>query len=322
MSPSTDRPLEDGEFEAYLRGESPLSRQHRAVGDDAVPGHLDARVLEQARAALQARAAGADRQDELARVRQRRRRLVAWSLPTALAASALLVVSVVIRSGVQHEMIVLPQKSQQAVESPTAGRAPQPVASALPEAAEPRSETRKAAEDELARKKLRMSNEGLAARTSKEAARSAARVDAIEAAPKPAAAPAIAVPPPPSVELSAVGSSDATTAPAAVAPPAAAAKTVQPQLHGAANPDLDEIAVARMRALAGPRNTVRNSESGGAADASDSTDLTQPPEQWLEHIRELRRDGDDRQADREWRRFRKQYPDYAVADTDLARAKP
>src|SRR5690606_10401718 len=43
------------------------------------------------------------------------------------------------------------------------------------------------------------------------------------------------------------------------------------------------------------------------------------PEAWLSEIRRLRLDGDDVNADSEWQRFRKAFPDYAVTDADPAR---
>ena len=46
------------------------------------------------------------------------------------------------------------------------------------------------------------------------------------------------------------------------------------------------------------------------------------PEQWLEEIRDLRRAGKVADADREWQEFRKSFPDFRVADDDIARKKP
>jgi hypothetical protein len=95
-------------------------------------------------------------------------------------------------------------------------------------------------------------------------------------------------------------------------------------VHADADGDLDEIAVTGYRAAgnvrgAGPRDTIRTNTSYSAPGASTTIEAFQAPQPWLEHIRQLRRDGDDRQADGEWRRFRKQYPDYVVAADDAAR---
>jgi len=43
------------------------------------------------------------------------------------------------------------------------------------------------------------------------------------------------------------------------------------------------------------------------------------PEQWLEDIRQLRKDNKQQEADREWRRFRAAFPDHEVAADDPAR---
>ena len=77
---------------------------------------------------------------------------------------------------------------------------------------------------------------------------------------------------------------------------------------------------------AGPRNTVPRSRAVSAdeyeAPAAESTSA-QPrvytdPERWLEDIRELRRNGKDREADQEWERFRTAFPHHPVADSDIA----
>ena len=43
------------------------------------------------------------------------------------------------------------------------------------------------------------------------------------------------------------------------------------------------------------------------------------PEAWLKDIRELRKANKQDEADREWRRFRVVFPNYEVAETDIAR---
>ena len=55
-----------------------------------------------------------------------------------------------------------------------------------------------------------------------------------------------------------------------------------------------------------------------AADEAEHAD----PEKWLEEIRGLRRAGKAVAADREWQQFRAAFPDFRVADDDLARKKP
>jgi hypothetical protein len=43
------------------------------------------------------------------------------------------------------------------------------------------------------------------------------------------------------------------------------------------------------------------------------------PEELLRHIRELRKQGKDKEAMQTWKQFRKDFPDYPVAADDLAR---
>jgi hypothetical protein len=90
---------------------------------------------------------------------------------------------------------------------------------------------------------------------------------------------------------------------------------------------IQEIAVtgARQRRTqgrtAGPRNTISGSafESRPAADAdAEQAD----PAKWLEEIRDLRRAGKTAEADAAWERFREAFPDFPVAQDDVALKKP
>lgn len=327
--------MDDREFEEYLRRESQMSQQYRELQDDAVPAHLDALVLEQARAALQKESAAAPR-DDLAAVRRRRGRLMRWAVPTALAASALLVVSIVIRSGVQHETLLLPQVRQ---EAPGAAAQPESMedksvaaerAAAAPlvvPAAPPAAPAAARAEMEMARQvqQARIDSAGMQKR------RAAAESSATAAAPAPraqvdaiASLPAVAAPRP-SVAEPKLAAEVSEPAPAGAPADVALAKAAPSPAQATGGEELDEIVLTGHRAAssvrgAGPRDTVRTNASGSTDAASDTTEAFREPEPWLEHIRQLRHDGEDRQADREWRRFRKQYPDYVVATDDPARA--
>ena len=93
--------------------------------------------------------------------------------------------------------------------------------------------------------------------------------------------------------------------------------------------DLSSVSVTgtrRPRAgrTAGPHGTISgsalSSETRPAAD-EDATraDLRSDPQKWLESIRELRRAGKGEEADRAWQEFHKAFPNFPVADDDLAR---
>ena len=90
--------------------------------------------------------------------------------------------------------------------------------------------------------------------------------------------------------------------------------------------DLEEIVVTgQLRRApaptgAGPRGTVR--PTGAPSDAEIAKEERETnPEQWLRHIRELRADGKQREADREWRNFIEAYPNYEVGEADAARPR-
>jgi hypothetical protein len=70
---------------------------------------------------------------------------------------------------------------------------------------------------------------------------------------------------------------------------------------------------------AGPRNTVAAPVADDLASDADEPRHYSDPEEWLRDIRQLRKKDQHEAADREWRRFRDAFPDYQVADTDLAR---
>jgi hypothetical protein len=74
----------------------------------------------------------------------------------------------------------------------------------------------------------------------------------------------------------------------------------------------------------GPRSTIAAPAAADSASDAAEEEADQPrnysdPEQWLRDIRELRKANKHEEADREWRRFRYVFPNYEVADSDLAR---
>lgn len=353
-------PTDDKAFEEYLSRGSQISRRYRELGDDAVPPHLDQLVLTQARAAVARKDAAPS--DELALVRNKRRRLMQWSVPAALAASAVLVISIVIRSGVQDE-VMLVQDAPVKAEAPAAANAAAGQAQQQPDAQSANGVVLIAPPRDAATE-----FSSLAPRTPAEAARTRAegsRVDAERAqaqsvaahaklareqmqtsavssdmVPAPMLEPQVAAPPPapaPPV-IAATQSVSATTMRDAAYEQrsVAAQQTVQAERQAAqakqstAEQDFDvaEIAVTGTRRApstgAGPRGTITQSASAGDSLSDEEVEavrLHADPQKWLEHIRQLRKEGKNRAADREWKQFREEYPDYAVAETDAARAR-
>jgi hypothetical protein len=113
--------------------------------------------------------------------------------------------------------------------------------------------------------------------------------------------------------------------PAQSAEPTSAGKSLDRSEAEADASDVSEVSVTGSRTrrgmgrTAGPRNTISSSSLAGAA--ADEQAERSDPEEWLEDIRELRRAGKTADADREWRLFREAFPDFEVADDDLARKK-
>lgn len=340
-------PIDDKAFEEYLGRESQLSKRYRALGSDEVPAQLDGLILAQAREAVAARPASSRKKPAWMR----------WTPPLALAASMVLVISIVIESGTRQEvtmrdMATMSQSApaqeaatvddnlvKQETDAPAAQprqlSAPEPeqsVAAAAPEA--PQMQARKRADAVPSRDsvtvELQRSVNPPAFVSESPAASS---VGIASASPSPEMK--IEVPPPapvPAVITAAdLGNAEGRRREAS----AAAEKSAAAERDAAS---LDEIAVTGNRVEAargagqgaGPRGTVTLPRS---REVSEEALLQQAriqqarqqaresdPQRWLEYIRELRRENKGRQADREWRSFIKAYPDYAVDEKDVARA--
>jgi hypothetical protein len=297
---------DDADLSEYLKGGSVVSQRYREISNDEVPADLDRRVLEMARGL-----------SPFLRSPLLRR----WIPPLAAAASALVVVSIVIESGVyKGEDPVAVQSPASRTEAPaadasaelaleeqqaartfvTSAEAPQPAPPVAP--AERAKEAEKVAADARRAQRMLEQTAHIAAEEPEFAATPPEAAGAVESKSANADAPANAVNAPSRREDARVSSSPA------------------PGGSG----ELDDVIVTGARAArnvprsSGPRETVRpaaglDEESGADAEAPRA------PEEWLEVIRDLRREGRNREADDEWARFRQAHPDYAVAESDIAR---
>lgn len=296
-------------LDEYLKEDSDVSQRYRALGRDEVPPELDRRVLAEARAAV------------VHEGTKRSRSWLRWSAPVALAASVVLVVTVVLERGVQDETVLLPQ---------SAGNVQQV-----------RSD---AARDDKA-------NEAAKAKPADEVRRQPQFVPVVPVDVEPALAMDAHVPPPPEPAVADVRQFRELVAPSELkveqqagqvaalpAPPAAAPPTQAPEPIAASksaerneaeadsSADEQEAAVSgsRMRRApgraVGQRSTISGSSLAGPSHpaAHESAD----PQAWLEDIRDMRRAGKTAEADREWERFREAFPDFRVEDDDIARKKP
>jgi hypothetical protein len=295
-------PSDDKAFDEYLERRSQVSQAYRALSSDDAPAHLDERILAQARAAIAGRA-----DDELAQVRAKRRRLMRWGVPSAIAASALLVVSIVIRSGVEHE-----------VRSTDFSPAAKPAPAGAPAIPEKKQEATTAATGDgvvmIAPPRDAVTEFSSYARAQPRSDK-APEQPVIETSPVAIAAPAPApAPAPPPPQLTAMQERVEDEA-------RAQASSREREVQRAVAARRQEAAKA---AASAPAAAITRSvaESANVADSAlNVARLHADPEDWLEHIRQLRRDGQQETADREWRQFEETYPDHPVAQTDLARAR-
>lgn len=349
-------PIDDKTLQEYLAGNSPVSQRYRELAGDDVPAHLDELVLKQSRDAVGAVSL------EQERSRRSRLRLKRWSIPATLAASTVLVVSIVIESGNRHQVTApleaplqtTPQTITVEESTPAAPYASDKLEAerqALPASsrAVPSSEKRsKAAPAAMARKPSDAGAGSQFVESPKSDAKSSAASEEVAVAAlrkqeptqnspvaitmipaqgsiSPAAPPsAVMAPAPLSQNATAMQSSGMDSS----APRERAAPESKDRARDA-EADLSEVAVTGSRVnrlaapIAGPRNTIsQNAATDARADIADeAVEWRDQPETWLAHIRQLRADDSNEAADKEWKRFRKAHPDYAVAETDVARAK-
>lgn len=291
--------LSDKELDDYLRRESPVSARYRTLGADDVPPALDAAVMAQARAAV-------------ARPTKSRKQLpawVRWGSPLALAASAVMIVAIVLEVGVQDELRVpAPQVKQPATtaqeretvkldEAPAL--APEPASVTPPQAtAPPPAEFRQMLE--LKRERAKSEAD---ART--QAPQLAAR-SVSGAAPMPAPTPER------HEEVVVTGSNVRSVPEDAALPVDVIAEETPLKSNDQTRPPFGPRAPGAPRAVS----------AATRADAAESRQQYATPESWLDAIRKLRVDGKTGEADEEWRAFRLAYPDFEVRAGDAALPRP
>lgn len=303
-------PIDIKALDEYLKagGSSDISQQYRGLGRHEVPPELDRRVLDEARAAVASGSGG------------RSRSWLRWSAPLALAASVVLVVTVVIESGVQDGVSYVtepvkqdrpepqrqaeeyklqeqaaqsPQQERQFVQEPPAVMAPAAPPASLAKAEEVRADAKVMRDQSRAASPVTVDTDALD---------SAAPQLTAQQQPTPTFAGSVAT--------------------------ISATKEVEsaPAEADAADEDLSSVSVTgntrarRAGRTAGPRSTITNSAvSSETRPSADEEAERIDPQKWLEEIRELRRAGKAAEADLAWQDFRKAYPKFPVADGDLAR---
>jgi hypothetical protein len=297
---------DDKAFDEYLQRGSAVSKQYRAIEEERVPSELDANIL--ARAASEVNAG-----------RHRRTRVWRrWSVPVALAASTVLAVSIVLESGLRHEVPTVSYSTQTSAppSSPEAQvrESDEPV---LQEQAKAVVESAFLADEQVSSLEISPPKQ-------EEAERAPAATAPVEAprSPPPASTPDRRL------QAAKGERSEAAEQYANAASPVAVEKRAEGSLTRARD---GMRGVAPVSAISqdseSDRSTTgaaaRDSSAGFADDTKESKrDGTTDPHEWLQHIRELREAGKAEEADSEWQKFREAFPDYPVDKDDLAQRAP
>lgn len=272
-----DSQVDDQALAEYLNGGSSVSQRYRASVDDAVPPELDHRVSTRARHAAKS---------------EKSRAWLRWTAPLAAAASALVVLSIVLDQGVREQAAVTlieaePQGAPDAAVERRAieeGPEPQVQLAPPPAAASPQPQMKSEAPQFKAPQEVR-----------------------------PAAPPPLAVAPEYEEYEQARALRKRVERDSASARRSEDLAASTPATHA----EIAEVVVAGQSSPPGSMNSpAAISMDATQAIAVDASALD--PKRWLQEIRELREQGRNEEADREWDRFRGVHPDYAVAETDTA----
>ena len=267
----------DEQFD-YERGESELSRRYRELKSVEVPRALDDAILAQARGEIQKT--------------NRSRRWRQWTAPVALAASAVLAMSLVFRSGVQREAPMMMQAPQSSAPSTADSQVP---ASQL--AGEPISKDEVNAESENAP----VAKVVAQPRVAPTAPRTLGASSSLE---KPIRQKLEAAPVPPSM-------------------PSASQFAMAREERIAASRPTDLADQCSAEAADSVAHTAAPAPSEfELKKAAANVDRSDTAERWLTEIRKLRAQGHNDKADQQWREFRKTFPNYTVPADDAARPKP
>jgi hypothetical protein len=288
MTEPTDKPLDDRQLDEYLKGDSSVSRQYRQLPGAEVPASLDRLVLRQAQDAVK---------------RPTRPAWMRWTAPLAVAASAVLVVSIVIETGLKEQTLVSAPTAQRSIEREAikeqADAAPPAQVAAPPPAV---AEVPAPAPQSLAR------DRSSAAPIAPTFAPERKELSADEAAG--------AVPQKQVAKAAAQRENDALIANAErqkkVLEEAAREQELSASQRAARN---KQVEAPEPKAVLSYSRPISATADNTATIERNYTD----PEAWLKDIRQLRKDNKQDQADREWHRFRASFPNYEVAETDAAR---
>jgi hypothetical protein len=262
-----------------------LSERYRELESDAIPPALDAAVLALA-------------QEEIDNT-NRSRRWRKWAPPFALAASAILAVSILFYSGGERATLNTPPvASHEGVASMADKRAEDQVSA---------TNTAKSTQLEL---QPMMAPRAVGPRAENEPVVPLER----SAATSPLPTESMSAPAQPNRDQKVLQASQA--APVAKLKSEAEERTRIARPAQFANANTAAAAAPPAAAPSAPAVAGELKKTAGELDAAGAA------QQWLQDIRKLRADGKIEEANRQWQEFRKAFPDYAVPDTDAARPKP
>ena len=278
-----------------MTDEDKISRRYRDLPREEPPRHLDDAILAAARRAVHTRPAPL----VVPSGRQR------WYFP--LAAAAIIVLAVAVTVHMEREQPPEEMLSSNTVTAPAAAQesAPPPPAAEPPAPASPR---RFEMRDEARAQKPAPAPSG-----EERAKREAAAPPELQKSPEPASPPAAAAPPspaPPAPDLArAVPPPPATTSQdASIAQQSAGAVMGNVEAPKAASPPPVAAAKPAPRPEAQPSSRVKASTQASSLSAF----ALRSPEQWLQGIADLRKQGRHEEADKELAEFRKRHPDYTI----------
>jgi len=314
MSPSSDdmtpddtegrvnERVDDQALDEYLQRDSDVSQHYRNIDSTDVPPALDSAVLAQAREAV-------------VRKSNRKPAWTRWTAPIALAASLVLGVAIVLEIGVEERVALPAPKLEQMT-------------------------TRDTPADATVAEAIEQVTEQPPMKPNAQTSLSAPKVDEPPAAPPPA-----------TVSDRMFKRSEPARADERSRTAAGPAESDAALSRAVAELKEEAVATASNRAAADAdkyeqeaRREAQLAANSGFAQASGQvapypTAVSQAsspvvnlpqaaqaprlaPKDWLEQIRELRREGKVLEADEQWREFSKAYPDFQLAVDDFARPRP
>lgn len=298
---------DDAEFDAFLKGEGELSRLLKDMPQAEPSAALDAAILARARSAMEQEARPQAANDpgkpgaapQLAPSMARR-----WRMPVGIAATMLAGLFAVksLQPNLESQYGPIPETS--VAEAPAAAAAP-PMQAAPPAEAmadvQAEAEAKSAAQDEAKRAAVQEQLRASAAKSERSRMvleeRSVALKPAVPPAPPP---PPPAAPAPAPVQVEAAPPVMAEPAPAAAPAPAPAAAVEKKK----------EYAVVARRGVAA--NVAADAAREERITVTGSRIAPRTPDQWIQEIGKLLRDGRKEEALEQWKLFRVAHPNARV----------